>query len=1016
MKNRIIRLCLVVFVLLMGMWLFAVNISAMGVYNGTCGENLTWAIDGSGTLTISGTGDMTNYSFDDIAPWEANDVKSVIIENGVTTIGDFAFYKCNLSNITIAESVTSIGNSAFRNCRRLTQVDIPKKVTSIGDRAFLGCQKLTSIEVDCDNQYYSSTEGILFNKDKTTLILFPNAKSVQDYNVPEEVTHIADRAFYGCQMNKITMGQSVESIGLKAFGGNIVTIDVNSNNTYYSSLDGNLFNKDKTSLIQYSAGKTDISYTVPDSVTNIGEFAFADSSYLENVIFGKNVEVIGEFAFEVCDVLTNITINENISQISEAAFTDCSQLKTVNYNGTVAQFNKIKIEKYNTPLLIADICYMNDTILDSGTCGDTVKWVLNKDGLLTIRGKGQMYNYSAYADVPWYPLHKNIISIDILNGVESIGDRAFQECANMENVSIPESVKSIGMKAFMNCKKLNNVIIPDGVTTLGNNAFAQCDSLTNVVIGNGVISIGNCCFMTCEKLKEIKIGQSVESIGESAFESCSIVEIILPASVNSISRAFSYCNSMEKITVEEDNQYFCSVDGVLYDKEMTTLIKYPENKNDDEYIILNGVETIGNGALEHCNNLIKLFLPESTMNIEHFSLAYCKKLQSIEVDYNNEWLCSENGVLFNKEKTILIYYPEAKETTQYIIPSSVTEICAYAFCSCQNLKEVIISENVEKIDSPTFNNCVALECITVNEDNQKYCSDEGVLFNKEKTQLIRCPIQKQGENYIVPDSVQIIKRNAFVNNSTLKHIEVSDNVTTIEHSAFTFCENLLGIKLPASLIDIPENIFWLSYNLSNIVIDENNQNYCSVDGVMFDKVMSTLIQYPAGKSSQSYVIPNDVQIIERDAFRSANKLKTISFPKSVNEIKHSAFLDCNQLSEVIYSGNSQMWKELLLTGHNSCLCNADVTCLGDIELPTLNFISSNQITVSGITEKCSLIVASYNKEKLVDTKVIPILENTSKLISQTGLDISGADTVKAFLWKNMQTLVPLCDSKSVSLE
>lgn len=1000
----------------MGMWLFAVNTSATGIYNGTCGENLTWCLD-SGTLTISGTGEMTNYSLDDIAPWEANDVKAVIIENGVTSIGDFAFNKCiELSNITLSDSVTTIGEQAFRNCRKLTQITISENVENIGNKAFIGCRKLTSIDVDYDNQYYSSTDGILFNTDKTTLIVFPSAKSVQEYNVPEEVIHIADRAFYGCQMNKIDIGQSVESIGLKAFGGNIVTIEVNSNNTYYSSLDGNLFNKDKTSLIQYSAGKTDISYTVPDSVTNIGDFAFADSSYLENVIFGKNVEVIGEFAFEACDVLINITINENISQISEAAFTDCSQLKTVNYNGTVAQFNKIKIEKYNTPLLVADICYMNDTILDSGTCGDTVKWALNKDGLFTIRGKGQMYNYSAYADVPWYPLHKFIVSIEVLDGVESIGDRAFQECANMESVLIPESVKSIGIRAFMNCKKLENVIIPDGVTTLGNRAFAQCYSLTDVVIGNGVISIGDWCFMTCENLKEIKIGNSVENVGEGAFESCSIEEIILPASVNSISRAFSYCNSMEKITVEEDNQYFCSVDGVLYDKAMTTLIKYPENKNDDEYIIPDGVETIEYGALAHCNNLIKIIIPESVnANIIESSLDHCKKLQSIEVDEDNEWLCSEDGVLFNKEKTILIHYPEDKEALQYVIPSTVTEISS-TFRSCQNLKEVAISENVEKISYNAFYACVALECITVHANNQNYCSEDGVLFSKQKTQLIRYPVQKKGEQYIVPDSVQTIKWYAFSHNAHLKYIEVSYNVTTLEKLAFAWCENLSQIKFPASLTDIGENNFWYSYNLSNIDIDANNQNYCSVDGVVFDKAMSTLIQYPAGKSSQGYVIPDGVQIIEQDAFRSANKLKTISIPKSVTEIEHSAFLDCNQLSEVIYSGNSQMWEELLLTGHNSCLCNADVTCLGDIELPTLNFISSNQITVSGITENCSLIVASYNKEKLVDTKVISVSENTSKLLSQTGLDISGADTVKAFLWKNMQTLLPLCDSKSILLE
>ncbi len=852
MKNRVIRLCLVISVLLVCMRLFAVNASASVIDSGSCGENLTWSLDYSGTLTISGTGDMTNYSLDDVAPWGTNDVKTVVIENGVTSIGDFAFNKCiELSNITLSDSVTTIGEQAFRNCRRLIQVTISKKVTSIGDRAFLGCQKLTSVDVDYDNQYYSSTDGILFNKDKTTLILFPHAKSVQEYSVPEEVTHIADRAFYGCQMNKITIGQSVESIGLKAFGGNIVTIDVNSNNTYYSSLDGNLFNKDKTSLIQYSAGKTDISYTVPDSVTNIGDFAFADSSYLENVIFGKNVEVIGEFAFEVCDVLTNITINENVSQISEAAFTDCSQLKTVNYNGTVAQFNKIKIEKYNAPLLVADICYMNDTILDSGTCGDTVKWALNKDGLLTIRGKGQMYNYSEYTDVPWYPLHKNIISIDILDGVESVGDGAFQESANLESVSIPESVTSIGEFAFLNCRYLISIDIPNSITRVGRGAFSHCESLNNIILSKGMTAIEPRTFEYCEELVNITIPSIITDIGFNAFLSC----------------------------------------------DSLTRVAY------------SGTEAQWNTINIHSSNT-------KLINADYFF-------------FNHEFIAESD----------CFYYAVADG-----------EACVIKCDATTASGDIVIPEILG-----------GYPVTSIYEDAFRGC------------QFIN--------NIVIPYGITKIGANAFIHCSRLLSITISDSVVEIEDGAFFNCEALQNIIIPESVTSIEPYTFYNCSSLNNIYISKN------------------------------------VTSIKDYAFYNCKSLTEVIFPKNVAGVSEHAFCNCLKLTDIIYEGDEEQWEKLnVVNVGNEPLLSASVHFIGDKTTPKVLILSNLKVITFGITENYIIVVACYKGSVMLDVKQIEVSENITKTISEIGVNTSGADLSKAFLWKNMKSLTPVCNAASVLIE
>jgi hypothetical protein len=301
------------------------------IHTGTAGENLTWTLDiETGMLEISGMGEMDNW-YDDLMeigppmPWGGyrNLINDIRISDGVTSIGDGAFWGCvSLSSVTIPDSVTVIGSWAFQDCASLTSVTIPNSITEIGSWAFQncasltritisdsvktigrwafsGCASLTNISVDQSNPNYSSENGVLFNKSKTTLIRYPEGRTEKIYSIPNRVATIDEQAFAGSSLTNVTIPNSVTEIGRSAF----------------------------------------TSITIPNSVTWIEESAFSG-----------------------CTALTSITIGEGVTWIGNRAFEGCNGLTTVFYGGAnVAEWNEISISSGNSLLISAPRFYYSAT-------------------------------------------------------------------------------------------------------------------------------------------------------------------------------------------------------------------------------------------------------------------------------------------------------------------------------------------------------------------------------------------------------------------------------------------------------------------------------------------------------------------------------------------------------------------------------------------------------------------------------------------------------------------------------
>lgn len=484
--------------------------------SGKCGTNAFWKYDSkSSTVTLFGDGAVYDYDVGsqfwiDITTGEKFDIKHLIIKEGITSVGKCTFYGCTeLLSISLPDSLTEIGFSAFGNCFNLETVNIPANLKTSFDYSGLAyLYNYKEINVDDSNNQYSSLDGVLFNKNKTELIKYPQNKTDKSYTVPDTVKKIDSKAFY--------------------------------NNHYLETV------------------------KIPSSVKEIEIYAFADCLSLNNIDLNK-IEKIGDYAFEKCNNLKTVTVPKAVSYIGENPFRECQSLEM------------IKVDSENPNYCIYDGALINKT-------------------------KTVLYSYP--------------------------------------------------------CKNMNTeFVIPNTVSVIPYFFFAYCNNLKNVTV---------------------------------------------PASVTNINPlAFYYCDNTLQINIDESNPNYLFSEGLVLNKTKDSVICATFGSDVTNYTIPDNIKAIEEGAFSGCKGLQSVTVSKYVEEYNH-GFFYSNTIKNVYVDSGNPYFISIDGVLFNKDKTELLYYPDGRKQTHYTVPDSVSKVDLYAFVFVKSLRSISIPSAVYSIKKASF--------------------------------------------------------------------------------------------------------------------------------------------------------------------------------------------------------------------------------------------------------------------------------------------------------------------------
>ena len=522
---------------------------------------------------------------------------------------------------------------------------------------------------------------------------------------------------------------------------------------------------DFTYKLLYSGGQEQ-SVDLTDEITLNGETTYTETkpgNYIVKIQYTKDgktfeTEVITKWTIP-SDYFTYGVLNSNEKTI---------YIKGINTKYTSPEVLYIPSE-YNG--------YKVVQVAGNNTTRPTTNKLTNMDNVKNVEigdGIEKIGDYAFYSC-------KKITNIIIPDSVTSIGNNAFDSCSSLTSITIPKGVTSIENSTFYSCSSLTNITIPEGVTNIGEMAFYYCTNLTNVTIPEGVTSIGNNAFYYCSSLISITIPETVTSIGKSAFEYCSsLTSITIPKEVTSIGIfAFRYCYCLTSIDVSKENMAYSSIDGVLYNKEITTLIQYPCKKDVKKYIIPEGVTSIGEYAFEYCSNLINITIPEGVTSIGKSAFEYCSSLTNITIP---EGVTSIGKFAFEYCSSL----------TSITIPDSVTSIGSCAFDNCSRLKSITIPEGVTNIGNSAFERCSSLTSITI------------------------------------PDSVTSMGQYVFQNCSSLTSITISKGLTSLETGSFAYCSSLTSITISEGITSIGYNAFYKCNNLTSIIFNGTEEQFKAI--------------------------------------------------------------------------------------------------------------------------------------------------------------------------------------------
>ncbi|MBQ3095103.1 MAG: leucine-rich repeat protein [Clostridia bacterium] len=439
-------------------------------------NNLVWALDSAGTLTISGNGSIVNS---EIAPWHEyyDQIKSVIIKSGVTSIGNYGFKACStLTSATIPDSMTSIPNYMFMECTSLKSVTIPYGVTQIPGGMFYGCTALEDVTIPESVRkiwgeafYGCSSLTSIVAPGTIGSYAFANCSSLTSVTIDSDNKSISEGVFDNCEELKTVyyLGTEEQWAEVTIYPENESLLNANIIFRRYYGYEGSILWQLNSEGLLTISGTGDMNDYKPESYgTNTPPWC-KYSKEIKRVIIQPGITYIGSDSFSACWYLTNVTIPSSVRSIGYYAFGECSSLESVNISEGVTS--------------IGISAFTDCSSLTS----------------LTIPTSVTRIESSAFSGC------SSLTSVTIPTSVTSIGSQVFKGCRSLTSITIPSSVTSIGDRTFYNCDALASITIPSSVTSIGEWTFSYCDSLTSITISSGVTSIGNYAFYGCIALVDV---------------------------------------------------------------------------------------------------------------------------------------------------------------------------------------------------------------------------------------------------------------------------------------------------------------------------------------------------------------------------------------------------------------------------------------------------------------------------------------------------------------------------------
>lgn len=672
----------------------AVGLVTAEAADGKCGPDAYWTLDEYGILVITGTGAITE------SPWDKDIVYELVIEEGITSIGDGVFAEMHeLSSVQLPASLVSIGREAFYKCDWIRSLTMGTHVVTIEDSAFSHCEFLDYIELP-----------------DTLETIGNNAFFCCDFSevkIPASVTSIGETAFGDCgSLWQIAFLGDPPAIGDNAFsevearvlypignsgwtesakkdyGGSLIWAEGTADGVFIMEKgscgeNAKWYLDDDRTLTVYGSGTVTrqdwneevYRLVVESGIEAIGEEAFQNLPCLSAVTLGETLVSIGNYAFRGCTWLTEITIPYSVRSIGNMAFGLCAGLKEITFlceppaigSNAFYEVSADCLYPYNSKLWCVDnmqqyggslswypLADNGDVFILTGTCGDSLSFTLTADGTLTVSGTGPMDDYTFYfpqgSNAPWigqrllgtdYYIEKIVIE----EGCSHIGSNAFYWCGNIQNVILPSSLKSIGEQAF--CESgIPSIVIPDGVETLGASCFNGCSRLIDVVLPSTLKELPERAFANCTRLENFTMGKNITAIGPYAFLYCSsLKQLELPAGLTEISERMLSGTGLTSLQLPEG---------------ITSIGDYGiSGTNIEQLVIPEGVTSIGEHAFFASDYLTSVWMPDTVTELGTGVFSLCPVLNSVRLSKNLTKLSDE---LFSSSYGLThLVIPEAVE-------------------------------------------------------------------------------------------------------------------------------------------------------------------------------------------------------------------------------------------------------------------------------------------------------------------------------------------------------------------